>query len=105
MGTFSTIFYYILMAILISIIIALMFITRFESKKVNPRYSLLDDILLFSGNPVAYGYFLFVCLNPSNPNPKATLETPTSMIVVAWLIVSSTIFLVRYYKNRKNKNH
>ena len=101
MDTSLTILYYILMAIVMLLIIALMFIARFESKKVNPRYSLLDDILLFTGNPVAYGYFLFVCLNPSNSNPVATLDTPTSKIIAAWWIASSAIFLVRYYKNRK----
>lgn len=86
--------------ILYSIIIWLTFKARSVFKEYNPKYSLLDDILLFTGFPVAWGYCLYLFINPETyKNPiEQSFSSPMVKIMAVWMIISYVIVLIRTYK-------
>ena len=85
------------------VFVAFIFFARSSLKAKNPKHALLDDILLFTGSPVVFGYIIYLCWNPNTFDKplKETFWSPTMVVMVSWMFVSYAIFLVRYYKNRK----
>jgi len=74
-------------------------------KKINPYYSLVDDVLLWTGIPVAFGYFLYVFINPENQTKlvsQVVNETSSTMILLdIWMLVSGLLFIWRNRKSRR----
>jgi hypothetical protein len=81
--------------LVIALIVVLMFMwaLRVGFKAQNPKHSSFDDFLLFSGCPVVFAYIILILFSP-----KLVRWT---LVAVGWLVINSTIFMVRYYRNRK----
>jgi ACR3 family arsenite efflux pump ArsB len=83
----------------------LLFITRKSMKTSNPHYSLFDDILLWTGIPFAFGYFLYVVINPENQSKfvyQVIDETSHLMIpLYSWMLISGLLFAWRNRKSRR----
>ena len=86
------------------VLIRLLYIIRKAMKALNHNYSLFDDVLLFSGIPVTFGYLLFMTFNPSNQKRFVSEVMDESMPILfpllVWMVVSSMCFL---WRNRKIK--
>ena len=88
------------------VVIALWFVIRSDFKANNPKHSLFDDILLFTGAPVVFGYILILTSNSDNFNKpiEESFWSPTMIVLLLWMVVSCVLLIVRYYKNRKCAN-
>jgi len=86
-----------------AVFIAFTFIMRASLKAQNPKYSFLDDILLFTGAPVVLGYLLIIVMNPNNLGKLAreVVFTPTMIILLFWMVVGGIIMITRNVRNRK----
>lgn len=86
------------------VILCLLFIISKHFRKTNPKYSMIDDILLFSGMPVTVGYFYFVAFNPKNDfrlvSEVMDENRPILIILMIWMVISSFIFI---WRNREDK--
>ena len=87
------------------LVLHLLFITRKSMKTSNPHYSLFDDILLWTGIPFAFGYFLYVVINPENQSKfvyQVINETSYLMIpLYSWMLISGLLFAWRNRKSRR----
>lgn len=96
---------YLIVIFVYGVLLRLLYIIRKSMKALNPSYSQLDDILLFSGIPVAFGYFLFVMFNPYNQTRLVSEimdeSEPILIPLLVWMVVSSMYFLWR--NRRKNR--
>jgi hypothetical protein len=88
-----------------SLVLLLLFITRKSMKARNPHYSLFDDILLWTGIPFAFCYFLYVVINPENQSKfvyQVIDETSHLMIpLYSWMLISGLLFAWRNRKSRR----
>lgn len=85
------------------VFVVFIFVARSSLKTQNPKHALIDDILLFTGSPVVFGYIIYLCWNPNtfDKTLKETFWGPTMIVMLLWMFVGYAIFFVRYYKNRK----
>ena len=86
------------------VLIYLLYIISKYFREVNPKYSSTDDILLFGGIPVTFGYFLFVMFNPRN-DLRLVAEVMDEhktifMVLLVWMVFPAITFL---YRNREDK--
>lgn len=96
---------YIIPLFVYAVLINLFYIISKYFRKANPKYSAIDDILLFGGIPVASGYFLFVMFNPSNDTrlvSEVVDEHRTIFVaLMVWMVISTITFL---WRNREKTN-
>lgn len=93
----------IFMVLTYALLITLYVLMRANLKHHNPKHGLFDDFLLFSGTPLVFGYLLFLFFNPFYAD-KIVLDlinTPLTHCLMAWLILSNVILIIRYKKNCK----
>ena len=87
-----------------AVVICLLCIVSKHFRKTNPKYSTLDDVLLFGGLPITMGYFYFVMLNPKNDlrlvSEVVNEHRSRMIILMVWMVVSSFIYL---WRNREDK--
>jgi amino acid transporter len=96
------------LAILFVILVYALFMTlivmlRSAMKTQNPKHRFIDDFLLFTGSPLCFGYCLFIGFFPYKGGILATelYPTPLTNFVLAWLIISNVILILRFQKNHK----
>ena len=96
---------YVIVIFVYGILLRLIYVARKTMKKLNPNYSLLDDVLLWTGIPVVFGYFLFVFFNPKNQEISvADLIDSTQHIMLpllVWMVFGTFYFLWRNRKSQK----
>lgn len=80
-------------------------IMRDAMKKTNNRYGIVDDLLYFTGVPPTFFNIVITCivmtLKPENYIGKSGADvfgTPLTWCLLCWMVISSVIFLLRYYK-------
>ena len=87
------------------VLLNLLYIISKYYRRTNPKYSAIDDILLFGGIPVTFGYFLFVMFNPKNDLrlvSEVIDEYRTRLLVLmVWMVISAIIFV---WRNREKTN-
>ena len=90
---------YIIPLFVYVVLLNLLYIISKYYRKTNPKYSAIDDLLLFGGIPVTFGYFLFVMFNPKNDLrlvSEVVDEHRTRLLVLmAWMVISAIIFVWR----------
>ena len=97
---------YIIPLLSYGLIVLLLCFAAKEFRGKNPKYSIIDDILLFGGMPVTFGYYLYVMVDPKNDlrlvSDVMDEHRTTLMVLLAWMLISSIIFLWRNL-SRKSK--
>ena len=95
---------YVIVIFAYCIVLRVIYLTRKTMKKLKPSYSLLDDVLLWTGIPVVFGYFLFIFFNPKNQVLLvADLIDSNQHIMLPlliWMVFSALLFL---WRNRKSQ--
>jgi len=94
---------FIFVVLAYALVITLFVVTRKTLRFHNPKHCFWDDILLFSGSPLLFGYLLLLFFNPYNWDKIAfnLLNTPLTYCLMAWAVISTVIMSVRFEKNRK----
>jgi hypothetical protein len=94
---------FIFVVLAYALVITLFVVTRKTLRFHNPKHCFWDDILLFSGSPLLFGYLLILFFNPYNWDKIAfnLLNTPLTYCLMAWAVISTVIMSVRFEKNRK----
>lgn len=87
------------------VLLNLLYIISKYYRRTNPKYSAIDDILLFGGIPVTFGYFLFVMFNPKN-NLRLVSEVIDEhrtrlLVLMIWMVISAIIFVWRNREKTK----
>ena len=95
---------YVIVILVYGLILDLLYITRKTLKKLNPRYSLFDDLLLWTGIPATFGYLMYIIFNPENNNKlvsEVVKETQNIMIpLLIWMVIGTLWYL---WRNRSSK--
>ena len=76
---------------------------RISDKRRNPKYSFLDDFLLFTGCPLFFAYFLYVAFNPNNGDKMVhdLFSTPLIFGLMGWMVISTILYVIRNQRNDK----
>ena len=95
---------YIIVIFVFGLILDLLYITRKTLKKLNPRYSLYDDFLLWTGIPTTFGYLMFIIFNPENNNKlvsEVVKESQNIMVpLLIWMVIGT---LWNLWRNRSSR--
>ena len=88
-----------------AIFLSFYIVIRKSMKFHNPKHHFFDDLLLFSGTPLFFAYILFMFFNPYSRNVIVhdLVNTPMTYTLMAWMLLSNVILLVRFEKNRIKK--
>ena len=104
MRYFVYLFVYVL---LIVVLVRLLYIISKYYRRSNPKYSVIDDILLFGGIPVAFGYFFFVMFGLRRNDLRLLSEVVNEqdmtifMVLLVWMTFSTILFV---WRNREKKD-
>ena len=95
----------IMLIICVIIFMTCWIVMRNIMKRQNPKYTFFDDLLYFTGAPAVLGYIIFICLTIekyADKTPKEVFGTTLIWCLCGWMVLSTIIYLIRYYKKDKN---